>query len=76
MKSIAQRLLAAHRALDREVSRELGQRIPDQLRLARLKRERLATKDKLAFVASKAAEVSAVARGMLAKRRGPRTARA
>jgi hypothetical protein len=76
MKSIIQRLLAAHRTLDREVSRELAQRNPDQLRLARLKRERLATKDRLAFVTAKASEVGAVARDMLAKRRGPRSARA
>jgi hypothetical protein len=76
MKSIIQRLMAAHRALDRDVSRELSQRIPDQLRLARLKRQRLATKDRLAFVTAKAADVGAVARDMLAKRRGPRGARA
>lgn len=72
MKSITQRLLSLHRALDREVSRELAQRLPDQLRLARLKKERLATKDRLAFVTAKAAQVGAVAREMLAKRRGAR----
>jgi hypothetical protein len=74
MQSIIQRLLAAHRTLDREVSRELGQPRPDQLRLARLKRQRLATKDRLAFVTAKADAVGTVARDMLAKRRGPRTA--
>lgn len=76
MKSILQRLLAAHRALDREVSRELAQPNPDQLRLARLKKERLVTKDRLAYVSAKAAEAGAVARDMLAKRRGPRAQRA
>lgn len=73
MKSMTQRLLALHRALDREVGRELAQRTPDQLRLARLKRERLAAKDRLALISTRAAEVGAVARDMLAKRRGART---
>jgi hypothetical protein len=74
MKSIIKRLLAIHRTLDREVSRELAHPRPDQMRLARLKRERLATKDRLAFVTAKASAVSAVAHDMLANRRGPRTA--
>jgi hypothetical protein len=76
MKSIIQRLIAAHRALDREVTHELSRRMPDQLRLARLKKERLATRDRLSFVTAKATDVGTVARDMLSKRRGPRTARA
>ncbi len=72
MKTLIQRLLTTHRALDREVSYELAQPLPDQLRLARLKKQRLFVKDRLAFVRAKANDVGEVAREMLAKRRTAR----
>ena len=48
MSSILMRLAAAHRLLTREIHREAKRRSPNGERLARLKRERLAVKDRLA----------------------------
>ncbi|PXA90724.1 hypothetical protein DMC47_27255 [Nostoc sp. 3335mG] len=47
MSDLVQRLIAAHQTLNREIRRELARRLPDTLRLARLKKERLAVKDRL-----------------------------
>ncbi|MDF7774546.1 YdcH family protein [Sphingomonas sp. AOB5] len=47
MSDLIQRLVAAHQILNREIRRELSRRLPDQLRLKRLKKERLAIKDRL-----------------------------
>jgi len=47
MNSLIERLIAAHRLLNREIRRELAHRLPDQFRVARLKKERLAIKDRL-----------------------------
>lgn len=47
MNAIIYRLTATHRKLDDEIRRELGRRFPDSLRLLRLKRLRLAVKDRL-----------------------------
>jgi len=47
MTDLIQRLIAAHRLLNREIRRELARRFPDTIRLARLKKERLAIKDRL-----------------------------
>ncbi len=73
MKTTIQRLLATHRALDREVSHELAQRLPDQHRLSRLKKQRLLIKDRLAFLGAKTAQVGALARDMFAQRRAVRS---
>jgi len=48
MNSILLRLAAAHQLLSREIRREAKRRAPNAERLARLKRERLAVKDRLA----------------------------
>lgn len=47
MNSLIERLIAAHRMLNREIRRELAHRIPDHFRIVRLKKERLAVKDRL-----------------------------
>jgi hypothetical protein len=47
MNALIHRLIAAHRVLNREIRRELARRFPDQIRLVRLKKERLAIKDRL-----------------------------
>jgi len=47
MTDLIKRLAAAHRKLNREIRAELARRFPDALRLARLKKERLAIKDRL-----------------------------
>ncbi|PZR82644.1 MAG: DUF465 domain-containing protein [Stutzerimonas stutzeri] len=41
-------LLSAYRVISREVMRERKRRFPDQERLSKLKKERLALKDRLA----------------------------
>lgn len=41
------RLTAVHRKLDDEIRRELKRRVPDSIRLLRLKKLRLAVKDRL-----------------------------
>ncbi|WP_404338404.1 DUF465 domain-containing protein [Sphingomonas sp. MMS12-HWE2-04] len=62
MNELIQRLIAAHRILNREIRREVARRFPDQLRLARLKKERLAIKDRLFRHFPDAAEMRRVAR--------------
>lgn len=47
MNSVTYRLALAHRKLDAEISREQKRRIPDSWRLLRLKKLRLAIKDRL-----------------------------
>lgn len=47
MNAIAYRLTNIHRRLDEEIRRELTRRLPDSLRLLRLKRLKLAVKDRL-----------------------------
>ncbi|TFI57488.1 DUF465 domain-containing protein [Sphingomonas parva] len=47
MNIITYRLTLIHRKLDEEISRELKRRIPDWMRLLRLKKLRLAVKDRL-----------------------------
>ncbi|WP_083942785.1 YdcH family protein [Sphingomonas soli] len=47
MSTLVQRLIAAHRQLNREIRDELSRRAPDSIRLARMKKERLAIKDRL-----------------------------
>lgn len=48
MSSSTYRLTRIHRSLDDAISREMSRRLPDSLRLLRLKRLRLAVKDRLA----------------------------
>ena len=47
MTQLIERLIAAHRLLNREIRRELARRVPDGLRLTNLKKQRLAIKDRL-----------------------------
>jgi hypothetical protein len=47
MNTLVQRLIATHRMLEREIRRELGNRMPDAFRVAQLKRHKLAVKDRL-----------------------------
>ena len=47
MNAFAYRLIAIHRRLDEEIGRELTRRLPDSIRLLRLKKLRLAFKDRL-----------------------------
>ena len=48
MSSSTYRLTRTHRRLDDAISNEMSRRLPDSLRLLRLKRLRLAVKDRLA----------------------------
>ena len=48
MNALIYRLSVIHRRLDDEIHREVKRRIPDSLRLLRLKKLRLAVKDRLA----------------------------
>jgi hypothetical protein len=47
MNAIMYRLTAIHRKLDEEIRRELKRRFPDNVRLLRLKKLKLAVKDRL-----------------------------
>lgn len=48
MSSAAYRLTNIHRRLDDAITREMNRRLPDSLKLLRLKKLRLAVKDRLA----------------------------
>lgn len=69
MNDLVQRLIAAHRLLNREIRREVARRVPDGMRLARLKKERLAVKDRLFRHFPDAGEMHRVARGVLCRAR-------
>jgi hypothetical protein len=47
MSSVAYRLTRIHRSLDDAIRLEMERRLPDSLRLLRLKKLRLAVKDRL-----------------------------
>lgn len=47
MNAFIYRLTVVHRRLDEEIKRELKRRVPDSIRLLRLKKLRLAIKDRL-----------------------------
>jgi hypothetical protein len=47
MSSATYRLTRIHRSLDESITSEMRKRLPDSLRLLRLKRLRLAVKDRL-----------------------------
>ena len=69
MNQLIERLIAAHRLLNREIRRELARRVPDRFRLTRLKKERLAIKDRLFRHFPDAAEMRRAARIALARAR-------
>jgi hypothetical protein len=69
VSNLIERLIAAHRILNREIRRELARRVPDQLRLIRLKKERLAIKDRLFRHFPDAAEMRRIARDALRRTR-------
>ncbi|MBA2932687.1 DUF465 domain-containing protein [Sphingomonas sp. CGMCC 1.13654] len=71
MNALVERLIATHRQLNREIRRELGARLPDHMRLRRLKKLRLATKDQLVRHVPDAAEFGRAARRLLARLRTP-----
>ena len=48
MSSATYRLTHIHRRLDDAITREMSRRLPDSLKLLRLKKLRLAVKDRLA----------------------------
>ena len=47
MNAYIYRLSVVHRKLDEEIRREIRQRIPDSIKLLRLKKLRLAVKDRI-----------------------------
>ena len=47
MKNLVYRLTSIHRKLDDEIRGELARRFPDSIKLLRLKKLRLAVKDRL-----------------------------
>jgi hypothetical protein len=49
MNSLIYRLSVIHKRLDEEIRRELRRRFPDNIRLLRLKKLKLAVKDRLHF---------------------------
>lgn len=69
MSNLVERLIAAHRILNREIRRELARRFPDRLRLTRLKKERLAIKDRLFRHFPDAAEMRRIARDAIRRAR-------
>jgi hypothetical protein len=69
VSNLIERLIAAHRILNREIRRELTRRVPDQLRLIRLKKERLAIKDRLFRHFPDVAEMRRIARVALRRTR-------
>lgn len=67
MNSLIAHLIASHRMLNREIRRELKRRLPDSLRLADLKKRRLAVKDKLFRHRPHAADFRMAARQVIAR---------
>ena len=66
---LIERLIAAHRLLNREIRRERIRRVPDPLRLAELKKRRLAIKDRLFRHFPDAAEMRRLTRDILRRAR-------
>jgi hypothetical protein len=69
VSNLIERLIAAHRILNREIRRELARRVPDPLRLTRLKKERLVIKDRLFRHFPDASDMRRIARGAIARAR-------
>jgi uncharacterized protein YdcH (DUF465 family) len=74
MNALIERLIATHRLLNREIRRELGRRLPDQFRVMRLKKQRLAVKDQLFRHVPEAGELRRLARQLLKRFRPQRLA--
>lgn len=72
MNVLIERLLATHRLLNREIRRELAHRIPDQFRVKRLKKQRLAVKDQLFRHVPDAGELRRMARTLITRFRPQR----
>jgi uncharacterized protein YdcH (DUF465 family) len=64
-----ERLIAAHRMLNREIRHELARRTPNSFRLTQLKKQRLAVKDRLFHHIPDAAEMRRMARAVLRRAR-------
>ena len=77
MNNLIERLIAAHRMLNREIRRELAHRLPDHYRIVRLKKERLAVKDRLFRHLPDARDLRHAARRVLGRMRmdGPALSR-
>lgn len=69
VNAFIERLIAAHRMLNREIRRELARRNPDAFRLAHLKKQRLAVKDRLFHHIPDAAEMRRMAKAVLRRAR-------
>jgi uncharacterized protein YdcH (DUF465 family) len=69
VNAFIERLIAAHRMLNREIRRELARRNPDSFRLTQLKKQRLAVKDRLFHHIPDAAEMRRMARAVLRRAR-------
>ncbi|MES2988153.1 MAG: YdcH family protein [Pseudomonadota bacterium] len=69
MNDLIQRLIAAHSLLNREIRREVARRFPDSTRLVRLKKERLAIKDRLFRHFPDASQMRRVARDVMRRAR-------
>ena len=70
MNSLIERLIATHRLLNREIRRELKRPWPDQLRLTRLKKQRLSAKDALFRHLPDASDFRRAARAVLGRMQG------
>ena len=55
MSSSTYRLMLIHRSLDSSIRKEMARKLPDSFRLLRLKKMRLAVKDRLAALMRKEA---------------------
>jgi uncharacterized protein YdcH (DUF465 family) len=71
MTNLIERLIAAHRVLNREIRRELAHRLPDHFRVVQLKKQRLAIKDRLFRHFPEAADFRRAARSALTHLRAP-----
>ncbi len=72
MTTLIERLIVAHRTLNREIRRELRHRIPDHFRLVQLKKQRLAVKDRLFALRPEPGGLRRSARNALYRLRGNR----
>jgi len=72
MNQLIERLIAAHAMLNREIRRERARTAPNDLRLTRLKKERLAVKDRLFRLFPDADMMRVVARSALRRMRTAR----
>ena len=75
MNQLIERLIAAHRMLNREIRRERTRVAPNHVRLTQLKKQRLAVKDQLFRHVPEAAELRRLARKVFKRFRPARPAR-